>query len=114
MLRAPRRATLTDHFFPYTTLFRYARDRRRLEARRRKGRRLRLAGDRRSRPRAADPRQPVPDRCRRNRLVAALEPSFQARREKLSDVEIGQTTPPASHRWTVAQDRKSTRLNSSH
>src|SRR3546814_20546167 len=112
MIRRPPRSTRTDTLFPYTTLFRSAeRDHRR--DRPRPADRLEGALDR-----AAQAARPIAGRCRSSPRRAA--PASGAWR-LLRSVSAGEATgglPDAGAVYgrgrRMAEDRKSTRLNSSH
>ncbi len=89
----------------FTSATRTARRSARVETHRREGRRIRLAAASTiPRLHAADPRQPVPVGRRQIGLEPELEPSAQAHRAGLSDVEA---SPPARdlHRYRAATCR---------
>src|SRR3546814_9190815 len=108
MIRRPPRSTRTDTLFPYTTLFR-------------SGREVRDWSARGTAPRRAPTcRRPTP--C----LAASAQPYGASRDqpqqkagadidgERAIEILAARRVRAVADQWFVVQDRKSTRLNSSH
>src|SRR3546814_3960073 len=127
MIRRPPRSTRTDTLFPYTTLFRSAATEfRRTDFRRRlpDGSRLpralpaALAEDRGASPRARAAGRRVPFRNRRYRRQPGADlggAELGSDRPEPDDAgAMGQVERSLSRQLHAGEDRKITRLNSSH